>query len=177
MVKNITYSVVFLLVGLLVGWIGHCAYQPKESPTEVISVRTDTIVQHIEVKVPVPQKRYVFLTDTVLKNVTNERLITQYCTDTILGMVETNVYSDTIINNDFKFEYEIQTLGKLIHFDPIMTIFPRPCPKSNKHKWIITSGISNKGNFKFGGGYKGWVIEAEMKTELNQVFFGYHYQF
>jgi hypothetical protein len=175
--KQVFQIILSLGIGILIGWFIGCNGKVQTIEKEKIVVKIDTIVQRIEIKVPVPQKRYVFLTDTVLKNITNERLITQYCTDTISGMVETNVYSDTIINNDFKFEYEIQTLGELIHFNPIMTIFPHPCPKSNKHKWIITSGISNKGNFKFGGGYKGWVIEAEMKTELNQVFFGYHYQF
>jgi hypothetical protein len=177
MVKNIAYSVVFLLVGLLVGWVGHCAYSSTESPTEVISVRTDTIVQRIEVKVPERKVIYLSKTDTLLKNIVNERLITEYCTDTVTGLVETSVYSDTVINNDFRFEYEIQTLGELIHFDPRLVIFPRPCPKSSKPKWIITSAISNKGNFKVGGGYKGWVVEAELKENLNQVFFGYHYQF
>jgi hypothetical protein len=177
MVKNITYSVVFLIVGLLIGWVGHCAYRPKESPTEIISVRTDTIVKEVVVKVHDRKVIYISKTDTLLKNIINERLITEYCTDTVQGLIATNVYSDTITDSDFSLEYQIQTLGELIRFDPKLTIYPKPQPKCRKPKWIVTSGISNKGNFKFGGGYKGWVVEAEMNNNLNQVFFGYHYQF
>ena len=41
----------------------------------------------------------------------------------------------------------------------------------------LIGGISNKGNFKFGGGYRGWIVEAELKENFNQIFFGYQYQF
>lgn len=177
MVKNIIYSVVFLFVGTFIGWVGHCTYQGKESVIERNVVRFDTIVKEVKVKVPERKIVYISKTDTLLKNITNERLITEYCTDTITEMVATNLYEDSIFTNDFRFDYQIQTLGDLIKFDPKFIIYPRPCPTYKKPKWSVVGGISNRGNFKFGVGYKGWLTEIEMKENFNQVFFGYQYNF
>ncbi len=177
MVKNITYSVIFLLVGVLIGLAGHCAYQPKESPTEVISVRTDTIIERVEVKVPVPITKYVFQTDSIFTQITDSVYLEYYVDRD--EPIPVRVYQDSIQNLDYKFNYNISTVGQLLDFKYDLAVFPKTevVVVTKRPKWIVTSGISNKGNFKFGGGYKGWVIEAELNTNLNQVFFGYHYQF
>lgn len=177
MVKNISYSVVFLLVGLLIGWVGHCAYSPKESPTEVISVRTDTIREWVEVKVPVPVTKYVFRTDSIFSRITDSVYLEYYVDRD--EPIPVHVYQDSIQNLDYKFKYDISTCGQLLDFKYDLSIYPKTevVVVKSRPKWVIISGISNKGNFKFGGGYKGWTVEAELNTNLNQVFFGYQYQF
>lgn len=181
MVKNILYSVIFLFIGTFLGWIGHCTYSTKESPVETNVVRTDTVVREVFVKVPVPKQEYVYLTDTIEKMHLDSVFIDIIHRVEDDNLVPTNVYCDSIMDSNFKLNYEIQTIGELLSFKPKVSVFQKTIietrPIKIKPKWTISSAISNKGNFKVGLGYKGWVVETELKDNFNQIFFGYQYQF
>lgn len=166
-------------MGILLGWVGHCSYKPKESPVEVISVRTDTIVNVVEVKVPVPEQIYVTITDSILQYVTNERLVQIY-TDTS-GKVQTNMYIDSISDTDYKLKYQIQTLGELLSFSPELEIYKKTeTVVRNKYlrpKWMVGGAFSSNANFKVGLGYKGWTVETEFRNKINQVWLGKQFNF
>lgn len=178
--KTLLYSVIFLLLGILLGWVGHCTYQPKEVVSEGDIVRIDTIVKVVNVEVPKPIIRYRYLTDTLIQLVNNEILVEVYSKDTI-NMVQTNVYHDSIVDPDYKLDYEIETLGELLKFTPRLDIYQRTITQTNikltRPKWMVGGAFSSNANFKVGLGYKGWTTEVEFKNKLNQVWLGKQFNF
>ena len=176
MVRN----VLFLILGIFLGWIGSCVYNPIEKPLERIVVKTDTLVNDVVVKVPEPRIIIKQRTDTLVKTITNERLVEIYRVDTLGdNFIYANLYKDSIQGKDYKLNYEIETLGELLSFKPQITTYNRTETvfKTKPTKWLVSGAISTRGNFKFGVGYKGWFVDTELSDGFEQIFVGYQYQF
>lgn len=177
--KNFLYYLGFAIVGFLIGYPLGCNRKIQSIEKETIVTKFDTIREIVEVKIPDPKVKYVFLTDSIFTHQIDSVFaeVTHAVEDG--GPIPTNNYQDSISTEDYKLKYDIQTIGFLTDFNYNLDIYRKTEveTKFKKPKWIITSGISNKGNFKFGGGYRGWTVEAELKENFNQIFFGYQYQF
>jgi hypothetical protein len=175
MVRNI----IFLIVGVLLGWMVTYILRPEIKPVERIVVRTDTIVDKVVVKVPVPTVVVKKLTDTLVQKITNERLVEIYKVEDDYVMI--NRYADSTQNADYKFRYEIETIGELLSFKPEITTYRKTetetIIKQVSTKWIVSSALSNRGHFKVGLGYKGWFVDTELSHKFEQVYVGYQYHF
>lgn len=174
----VKYSL-FLILGIIIGWFVCYTMKPINNAVEVVTKQTDTLYQQVNVKVPVPYPvvQYVSIKDSIFKNIKDTTYLKYYVN--VHDNIPVNVYNDSINTQNYKLKYNITTIGQMLEFNHsiMFTHNPEIIVKTVKPKWIITGAISNKGNFKVGAGYKGWVVEAELKENFNQVFFGYHYQF
>lgn len=178
MVKQVIQNLLFLTFGLIIGYFVSCNGKNVKfvNKTEVIT-KIDTFVKEIKVDVTKIKHDVVYIskTDTLLKTLNDTLYITEFLTDS----VPVNVYTGKEETNDFKLEYEVKTLGEMLSFKPTITTYQKTITEFKKirPKWSISGAISNRGNFKVGVGYKGWISEIELNNNLNQVFVGYQYHF
>lgn len=175
--KTVFQIILSLGIGILIGYFLGCNGKIKEITKEKVVIKTDTLIK--EVKIWIPEKKVVYLskTDTLLSKVTDSVFIK--IIEEQPGLISTNVYLDTITDEKFNFEYEIQTFGELLSFKPKITIYPETetITRFIKPKWTISGGISNRLNYKLGLGFKGWIVEGEFKNNFQQVYLTKQFNF
>ena len=177
MVKQVLTNLLFLSIGLLIGYIAGCNQKVKIITNDKVTTIVDTIVHTIDVKVPDIKKETVYIstTDTLVNLLTD----TLYSNVFLKDSIPINIYTGQVDSSDFRLEYEVKTIGELLSFKPIITTFPRTevYYYKTKPKWMISGAISNRLNYKLGVGYKGWMLESEFKKGLNQVYIGKQFIF
>lgn len=178
MVKRILINFVWFLLGaglmyvvLLFNKCNSDIYVPDISP------KVDTIVQIVEVKIPKYKTVYVSRVDTMYKTVFDSIEKLSYINIPDSTTIALNQYIDSIKTENYKFEYEIMTLGDLIKFDPKFTIYQKPKINKVYPKWMVSGALSTRGHFKAGFGYKGWTVETELSDRVEQIYFGRQYTF
>lgn len=178
MVKQVIQNLLFLTVGLIVGYFVGCSGKNVNvvNDTKVV-IEIDTFVHEVEVPIVKKETEYITINNTLLETTTDTLYVSLFPPDSI----PVNVYKDTLNTNDYSFIYEAKTLGELLSLKSTITTYNKTEtiyePLYKYPKWMISGAISNRGNYKVGLGYKGWTVEAELNNNLNQVFFGYQYKF
>ena len=198
--KNITVTnSIFLLVGFLL-----CLYLTKfgcvEIPTKTEVIDTGGWVEHIHdtlvlfstetdtiFKPTIVYKKVAVLPDWVKDSLRNLPVVYKDSlrvdsimidTSTFIGI---NHYTDTLSTDKYKLVWnaetvgfltsmlaEVSTFGDTVHTKETITKIP---------KWNVSVGISNHFHPKFGVGYKGWNVEAEVYNNLKSVYLTKHFYF
>jgi hypothetical protein len=186
MIKNITYSIVFLCVGILLGWLGHCVHTKRETSlsantrqNEIVVNNTirDTVLVPIEIPITKVRTRYLTITDTLVRHLTDSVLIETIKENPM--SIPANDYQDTVETDEYIFSYFIGTTGELMIFNPEIKCKPtvriiEPVQKN----WSVSVGLSNKLTCKLGAGYKGWQLEADLSPKsVNKVYFTKQFNF
>ncbi len=181
--KNTITNVLYLFMGVGLGYLlfylNRCDSNKGDKPIVLPSPLVDTIVHTVKVDVPKYATKYVTRTDSIYVTVFDsiERWTNVYIIDTI--PIAINQYKDSIKTEEYKFNYTIETLGHLIHFDPKFTVYEkRPVViQTPKPKWMISGAVSQNATFKLGIGYKGIIIEGEFDKNFKQLFIGKQFVF
>jgi hypothetical protein len=171
-----------LLVGVGLGYL--LFYLNKcDSTTVVTKVETKTVVDTVSytVKVEVPKYRtkYVTRTDSAYVVVFDsiEKWSNVYIPDTT--KIPVNEYQDSVKTDDYRFDYTIETLGQLIHFDPRFTVYEKKpvVIERPKPRWMVSGAVSQNATFKLGFGYKGVTLEGEFGKKFKQLYIGKQFVF
>lgn len=180
MVKNVLTNALYFLVGIGVGYLVFTLRKCEPIQDKPIVVtKTDTIVNVVKVKVPKYKEIYVSRTDTLYSTVFDSIEKWSYITIPDSSTIQLNQYIDSVKTEDYRFDYQIMTLGDLIRFDPKFTIYQKTKNVTTKTypKWMVSGALSTRGHFKVGVGYKGWTIETELSDGFEQIYFGKQYNF
>ena len=167
-----SFSIITFVVGILIGWILGCNSKPN--PIQIIE--TEKIV-YDTVTVPVPQTKYFYKNDTILKVIRDSflREIVRNVPEDSLVPIPFNEYIDSIKSSDYVLKYKVQTFGEMVGFNYSLSFIPRAYIVPQKAKsWMVGVAVSDRLNYKCGVGYKGWTVETEFNKNLtfNQVYFG-----
>ena len=171
-----------ILTGMIVAFL-ICYYQcsPKKSIEYVDRIRIDTLfVDRIpDPKVIYKPKKEIF---TIIDSVEIVKYLTLldsvWLYDTMYADIPINRYNDSIIKDDIRLDYEIETLGFLTAFRPIITSKFK-CPEFKDKNISIQFGVGNKLDWKVGGGYKGWLIDGQFNKDGNfdQIYLTKQFRF
>tara|TARA_R110000868_G_scaffold320909_17_gene581967 strand:+ start:1112 stop:1660 length:549 start_codon:yes stop_codon:yes gene_type:complete len=176
---NILYLLIGVGLGYLLFYLNRCDSNKKVEPLVVTKTVVDTVVYTIKVEVPKYQTKYITRTDSAYVTVIDsiEKWTNVYIPDTT--HIPINQYRDSIITDEYEFDYTIETFGHLIKFDPKFTVYEkRPVIIQNpKPKWMISGAMSQNATFKLGLGYKGVVVEGEFNKKFKQLFIGKQFVF
>ena len=163
-------NVLIFVFGVLFGWFIGCNQVPTQETVE--KIKTKIIRDTVEVVVKSPTKvKYITRSeiDSILLEThdTTWSNLVVYLPDSV--KIPVNTYSDTIRRNDYELTYNIQTAGSLLDFDYNLGFYPQVYVKHEitSKKWVVSTGVSDKLNYKIGAGYRGWVIESEFNKRLN----------
>jgi len=95
--------------------------------------------------------------------------------DSVDRVIPVNVYVDSVIQDDVRLDYTIETAGLLLRFEPIIAFKPMSCVV---RPWTVGMGVSNRFNWKWSLGRSGWLIEAEFgRTQFNEVYLTKQFNF
>lgn len=155
----------------------------------------DTVVQVIEKEVPVPYvvtKKVVevsqWLIDS-LKQSSWSTYVDSLVVDSNLVEIDINHYEDSIQTDKYKLTWKAETFGFLTSMVPEVEVYcdsiivnrwhTKEVPTRFKPRWTIGAGVSNRLNYKFSAGYKGFLIETEFhdKFKFNQVYLTKQFSF
>lgn len=174
--KTIIQNIVFLLIGVLIGNLTQCSDSKPQLVEQKIIVH-DTVIKNVQVRIPEKKIVYLSKTDTIFKTLKDSFYIK--LVEESPDLVSTNVYIDSLVNADYKLNYEIQTVGELLSFNPQMILFRRNeiTIKPKVKNWMASGAFSSNANFQVGLGYKGWFTQVEFQKKLNQVWLGKQFNF
>lgn len=168
----------------LIGFLGclwftdkGCVYVPEKSKiinNTWIEHHTDTLLDTVVLRVPVPVVKYV------------EREVPKWMViqDSVYSdsgqlMVPYNVYIDSVETDKYKFSYSAEVMGELVSLNPQITLYTDSTSTIQEEQvfipkipdWSLTVGLSDKLNFYTGVGYKGWSLGVDFNNrQFNQVF-------
>lgn len=180
MVKQVIQNILFLIVGLIIGYCVGCNKQNVNVEKIVeTKIKIDTFVKEIKVDVTKIKHDvvYISLMDTLLQQV--PLTDTVYVPDFSHDSIPINVYTGTEETNEFKLEYEVKTLGQMLSFKPTVTTFQKTVTEIKKvqPKWMISGAISNNLNYKLGFGYRGWTVEGVLGKNNRELYIGKQFNF
>lgn len=179
--KNIITNIVYLLVGISLGYLVFALNRCEDANPEEqkVEVRVDTVVHEVVVEIPKYTTKYVTRTDVKYETVFDsiEKWTNVYLPDT--SKVAINKYQDSVKTEDYRLDYTIETLGHLVYFDPKFTVYEkRPVVITNpKPKWMVSGAVSQNATFKLGLGYKGVTVEGEFNKKFKQIYIGKQFVF
>lgn len=170
----INYSVVFLL-GFLT-----CLYFTRakcvDIPIKYDLIETekrifDTIYVKVDKIIPKPTIVYKTLSEFRIDSIDKIQFV-EVGLDT--SHIPVNHYEDSLKTDKYKLKWSAETFGYLTSMVPELEIYEDSLviePIIKHPKWTISTGISNRLNYKIGAGYKGWILEAEFnKLNFNQIY-------
>jgi len=178
MVKDTIRNILFLAVGIAIGYFSGCNAGVKTVTERINNIVVDTLLVPIKVKVPITKVKteYVWQTDTITERLTDSCFIEVVKNNPM--EIPINVYSDTIETDEYTFGYYVGTVGEMMEFYPEIRCKPlvrilEPPAKN----WTASFGVSSKLNCKVGLGYKGWMLEGDFRERLNHVYISKQFHF
>ena len=167
------------LLGLVIGVCLMLTFR-RPSQTERVEVyRFDTV------QIPKPMIQYRDRWSVITKvNVSPIEMVRYF--DAVKSVIDTpnisielskipvNCYSDSIDFERGKLKYNIETVGFLSKFEPVVELKP-----DKIFHWSGVVGVSDKLNLKTGIGYDGWLAEIEFnkKMKFNQLYISKQFKF
>lgn len=177
MVKETFRNILFLAIGLVIGYLGGCNKGIHTVTKEINKVTVDTVSVPIEVPITNVRTRYLTITDTLVQHLTDSVLVEVIKENPM--SIPANDYQDTVETDEYTFSYFVGTAGEMMIFNTEIKCKPtvriiEPVQKN----WSVSVGLSNKLTCKLGAGYKGWQLEADLSPKsVNKVYFTKQFNF
>lgn len=144
--------------------------------------RPDTVIVRIPIVIPTrPEIRYRTIkeiskaVDTLVMEREIARLDSFLRVDSVDRAIPVNVYADSVVQDDVRLDYTIETAGLLLRFEPIISYKPISCVV---RPWTVGLGVSTRMNWKASLGRSGWLVEAEFgRSGFNEIYLTKQFNF